>query len=356
MEEKKSTFSVLFYLKKNAPKKDGTVPIMIRITVDGADKTRSAKLSVDPARWDKVKMRVKGKDSYAQQINNVLDQWMRNIGAKYDKIFHREGYVSAEKVDNAVMGVDIAKNTLLKIFKEHNEEFEKKVGKTRAYNTYRMYCDVYNHLATFLKLKYNRSDIAMVELTESFITSFDFYLRCEKDFKANTVRLYMVPLKRLTAMARDNNIIPIDPFRNFVAEKESIDRGYLTTSELEALISVKLPDIMWEIVRDMFVFCCFTGLSHADLLKLTKDNLQDFFDGNEWIICRRRKTKTRSNIPLLEIPKKIIAKYSEYGVNNHVFPVPSNSKCNTLIKVVGGYAQIDKHLTFHMSKHNAFAI
>ena len=91
MEEKKSTFTVLFYLKKNAPKKDGTVPIMIRITVDGADKTRSAKLSVDPARWDKVKMRVKGKDSYAQQINNVLDQWMRNIGAKYDKIFHREG-------------------------------------------------------------------------------------------------------------------------------------------------------------------------------------------------------------------------------------------------------------------------
>ena len=74
-------------------------------------------------------MRVKGKDSYAQQINNVLDQWMRNIGAKYDKIFHREGYVSAEKVDNEVMGVDIAKNTLLKLFKEHNEEFEKKVGK-----------------------------------------------------------------------------------------------------------------------------------------------------------------------------------------------------------------------------------
>ena len=70
---------MLFYLKKNAPKKDGTVPIMIRITVDGADKTRSAKLSVDPARWDKVKMIVKGKDSYAQQINNVLDQWMRNI-------------------------------------------------------------------------------------------------------------------------------------------------------------------------------------------------------------------------------------------------------------------------------------
>ena len=129
MEEKKSTFTVLFYLKKNAPKKDGTVPIMIRITVDGADKTRSAKLSVDPARWDKVKMRVKGKDSYAQQINNVIDQWMRNIGAKYDKIFHREGYVSAEKVDNEVMGVDIAKNTLLKLFKEHNEEFEKKVGK-----------------------------------------------------------------------------------------------------------------------------------------------------------------------------------------------------------------------------------
>lgn len=351
MEEMKSTFSVLFYLKKNAPKKDGTTPIMIRTTINGVEKVRSAKLSVKPDLWDQTKMRVKGKSRYAQQINNALDQWERNIGTKYDSIFHQEGYVTAEKVDNAVMGIDIAKNTLLTIFQNHNDDFKKKVGKTRAVNTYRMYCDVYNHVSTFLKQKYNRSDIPLVELNESFIKNFDFYLRCEKNFKANTVRLYMVPLKRLTSMAKDNNIIPIDPFKHFVAEKEDIDRGYLTMEELEALISIKLPSTLLEIVRDMFVFCCFTGLSHADLLKLTKDNIEDFFDGKEWIICRRRKTKTKSSIPLLEIPKKLLEKYQDYQTGNRIFPVPNNDKCNQLIKVVGGYAQIDKHLTFHMARH-----
>ena len=186
MEEKKSTFKVIFYLKKNALKKDGTVPIMIRITVNGVEKARSAKVSVHSDRWDKVKMRVTGRDAYATKINSTLDLWERNIGAKYDTLFHYEGYVTAEKVDNAVMGTDIKKMTLLTLFKQHNDEFKLKVGKTRAESTHRMYCDVYNHVSNFLKLKYNISDIPLVELKESFIKNFDFYLRCEKNFSNGT--------------------------------------------------------------------------------------------------------------------------------------------------------------------------
>lgn len=351
MEEKKSTFKVLFYLKKNAPKKDGTVPIMIRITVNGVDKTRSAKISVHPDRWDKVKMRVTGRDAYATKINSALDLWERNIGAKYDTLFHYEGYVTAEKVDNAVMGTDIKKMTLLTLFKQHNDEFKLKVGKTRAENTYRMYCDVYNHVSNFLKLKYNLSDIPLVELKESFIKNFDFYLRCEKNFRANTVRLYMVPLKRISAMAHDYNIISIDPFKHFVAEKESVDIGYLTMDEVEAMISVELPTNLLEIIRDMFVFCCFTGVSHTDLKTLTKQNIQVFFDGNNWLIYRRRKTHIKSSIPLLEIPKKLLEKYRDYQIGDRIFPVPEYDLCNNLIKIIAGFARIDKHLTFHMSRH-----
>lgn len=354
MEEKKSTFKVLFYLKKNALKKDGTVPIMIRITVNGVEKARSAKVSVHPDRWDKVKMRVKGRDAYATKINSALDLWERNIGAKYDTLFHYEGYVTAEKVDNAVMGTDIKKMTLLTLFKQHNDEFKLKVGKTRAENTYRMYCDVYNHVSNFLKLKYNLSDIPLVELKESFIKNFDFYLRCEKNFKANTVRLYMVPLKRLTSIAHDNNIIAIDPFKHFVAEKESVDIGYLTMDEVEAMISVELPTNLLEIIRDMFIFCCFTGVSHTDLKMLTKQNIQNFFDGNNWLIYRRRKTHIKSSIPLLEVPKKLLEKYRDYQIGDRIFPVPDYDPCNNLIKIVAGFAHIDKHLTFHMRRHSDF--
>lgn len=67
--------------------------------------------------------------------------------------FHYKGYVTAEKVNNAVMGTDIKKMTLLILFKQHNDEFKLKVGKTKTQSIHRMYCDVYNHVSNFLKLK-----------------------------------------------------------------------------------------------------------------------------------------------------------------------------------------------------------
>lgn len=127
-----------------------------------------------------------------------------------------------------------------------------------------MYCDVYNHVSNFLKLKYNLSDILLVELKESFNKNFDFYFCCEKNFRVNTVRIYMVPLKRTSTMAHDYNIISIDPFKHFVAEKENVDIGYLTMDEVATMISIELSTNLLEIIRDMFVFCCFTGVSHTD--------------------------------------------------------------------------------------------
>ena len=161
----------------------------------------------------------------------------------------------------------------------------------------------------------------------------------------------MVPLKRISAMAHDYNIIAIDPFKHFVAEKESVDIGYLTMDEVEAMISVELPTNLLEIIRDMFIFCCFTGVSHTDLKMLTKQNIQDFFDGNSWLIYRRRKTHIKSSIPLLEIPKKLLEKYRDYQIGDRIFPVPEYDPCNNLIKIIAGFARINKHLTFHLSRH-----
>ena len=47
----KSTFSVIYYLKRQVVKKDGTVPVMGRITVDGSQTQFSCKLTVDPKLW-----------------------------------------------------------------------------------------------------------------------------------------------------------------------------------------------------------------------------------------------------------------------------------------------------------------
>ena len=109
----------------------------------------------------------------------------------------------------------------------------------------------------------------------------------------------------------------------------------------------------YELVCDLFVFSVFTGLSYADVKKLTTDNLQTFFDGNLWIITRRRKTNTDSNIRLLDVPKRIIEKYKGLTGDNRVLPVPSNSSCNEKLKKIGKQCGIKTRLTYHVARHSA---
>ena len=86
------------------------------------------------------------------------------------------------------------------------------------------------------------------------------------------------------------------------------------------MMNTEMFDTTHELVRDLFLFSVFTGLAYSDVKNLTTDNLQTFFDGNLWIITRRKKTNTESNIRLLDVPKKIIEKYEGMARNNKVFP------------------------------------
>ena len=111
------------------------------------------------------------------------------------------------------------------------------------------------------------------------------------------------------------------------------DRGYLTQTEIQTLMNAPMKNATHELVRDLFVFSVFTGLAYSDVKNLTTDRLQTFFDGNLWIITRRKKTNTESNIRLLDVPKRIIEKYKGLARDGHVFPVPSNGSCNKYSKI-----------------------
>ena len=106
-----------------------------------------------------------------------------------------------------------------------------------------------------------------------------------------------------------------------------------------------------ELVRDLFVFSVFTGLAYSDVKNLTADRLQTFFDGNLWIITRRKKTNTESNIRLLDVPKRIIEKYKGLARDGHVFPVPSNGSCNKILKDIGRQCGFKVRLTYHVARH-----
>ena len=88
---KKSTFKVLFYLKMNAPKKNGKVAIMCRITVNGKQSAFSTKLDISATNWDLKHGRVSGKSRKAQEINSKLNKMLLRIEECYSKILKNEG-------------------------------------------------------------------------------------------------------------------------------------------------------------------------------------------------------------------------------------------------------------------------
>lgn len=254
----RSTFKVLFYLKKNTPKKNGLVPVMCRVTVDGTISQFSSKVDIDPTMWDMKSNRAEGRSSLALEINRHLDKIRVGINGKYKEISDRDNYVTAEKVKNAFLGLEMRYETLLKVFTQHNEDFAKQVGKIKCKSTYYKYCTVYKHLEEFIKTRYRVSDIALKELAPAFITDFELFLRTEKNCKHNTVWIYMMPLRRMITIAQNNGWIVRDPFAGYEIGMESVDRGYLTKDEIKLLLDAKFNKKQMELIRDLYVFCCYT--------------------------------------------------------------------------------------------------
>lgn len=347
----RSTFRVLFYLKKNAPKPDGTAPLMCRITIDGTISQFSCKMTVPPNLWDTKAGRLTGKTAKAVKTNIAIDKIRVDINRHYQEIMQADGFVTADKVKNAYLGLGVKQDTFLALFDRHNQEFSRKVGYNRAQGTYDKYCTLYKHMENYIRKEYNREDICLKELNLAFINGFEHYLRTERNCSTNTIWMYMIGVKHIVSIARNSGQLAINPFAGYLISPEQKDRGFLNKEELQSLIQAKMKNAQYELVRDMFVFATFTGLSYSDVKNLTRDNLQTAFDGNLWIITRRQKTNTDSSIRLLEVPKRIIEKYKGYCRDNKLFPMPSNSSCNAILKKVGKQCGIKTKLTYHVGRH-----
>ena len=347
----RSTFKVLFYLKRNAPKKNGLIPVMCRITVNGKISQFSCKLDVEENTWNIELGRVSGRSTVAQETNRMLDKIRVGINKAYQDICDKDNYVTAEKVRNVFLGMGMNHETLLAVFRQHNEDYEKQVGKIKSLRSYWKYCIVYKHLEEFIKQRYKVSDIALKELAPAFITDFELFLRTEKNHCNNTVWSYMMPFRSIIFMAINNGWLQRDPFYAYSITKEETKRGFLSKEEINLLIKGTFKKPSYTLIRDLFIFCTFTGLSWTDMANLTKENLQTSFDGHLWIKTNRQKTGTESNIRLLDVAKHIIEKYDGMTDDNKLLPVPCYVNCKNSIKVIAKKCGIEKNVTWHMSRH-----
>ena len=347
----KSTFNVLFFVKKDKQKINGSYPIFVRITIDGVASRFNSKVDVQPKIWDGKAGKAAGRSAEATRINRLLDDINASLTTIYHELQRRDNYVTAEKVKNEFLGHSENHDTILNLFQKHNDDVKQLVGISKTIATYRKYEVTRRHLAEFIQSKYNISDISIKEITPMFITDFELYLRTTCKCGYNTTAKFMQFFKRIILIARNNGILVGDPFANYKIRLEKVDRGYLTEDEIKIILKKKMVSERLEQVRDVFIFSCFSGLAYVDVANLKEDNIRKSFDGNLWIITKRQKTNTDVNVPLLDIPKMILEKYKGKLPNGKVLPIISNQKLNAYLKEIADVCGIKKNLTFHVSRH-----
>ena len=267
----RSTFKVLFYVN-GSKERNGIVPIMGRVTINGTVAQFSCKQSVPKTLWDIKGNRAKGKSKEARDINLALDNIKAQIIKHYQRLSDREAFVTAEMVRNAYQGIGSEYETLLKAFDRENEVFKKRVGKDRVMATYRSRVVARNHVAAFIKSFYRRTDMSMLEITPDFIKEFAAYLSTEEGLHNGTIWEKCMWLKGVVMRAHFNGLIPRNPFAQFHISPNVKEREYLTEDELKALMTHEFGDAKLSYIRDIFVFASFTALSFVDIKELqTKD-------------------------------------------------------------------------------------
>ena len=350
----KSSFSLLFYLKGKHFEKAVKVPIYLRLTVNGKRSELSISRKVDPEKWNAKTGRMRGSGMEAVQLNQYLDM----VRAKVNKIHFRlveEGKpFTALDLKNIYLGKDKEVKMLLVVFDEHNRQMKKLVDKEFALGTWKRYFTTRNHIAEFIRHEYKREDIPVEDVDLKFITRFEHFMKSVKDCNHNSALKYINNFKKIVRMAVAHGWIARDPFYNYKIKFKWVDREFLSTEELQRLVDLEIKWPRIDMVRDMFVFCCYTGLAYVDVKKLNQDNLVRNIDGELWIEAKRTKTDTKFSIPLLPTALAILEKYKDHSkvINGEcVLPVFSNQKANAYLKEIADLCGIKKNLTTHLARH-----
>ena len=347
----KSTFRILFLARWELQKENGQVPLCVRITIDGERVKFSLKSEVSGKIWDPKSGRAKGQTKEALQLNRYLDSIKGQMITHYHRLCEANEVVTATMVRDAFLGTDVKNNTLLTVFEEFNDRQEKLIGIDLAQSTFNKYDLTYRRLKEFIKVKMRKNDILLCQVDRNFVMDFEAYLKIEYKLDTNSSEKLMRIFKRITTMCFKNGQMPKDPFCNHKLKKVKKDRGYLTKSELEKIIDFKPDNKRLEKVRDIFLFCCFTGFDYSTTAALAGKNIVTDDEGSLWIETHRIKTGTPSKVKLLDIPLFILKKYELRRDGNFLLPVMSNAKYNLYLKEIASICGIEKRVTSHTARH-----
>ncbi|WP_292009433.1 site-specific integrase [Chryseobacterium sp.] len=347
------TYSVLFYAKKvkNNP---GISTIYLRITVSGKRTEISTGQTIKTSQWGIKSGKVASNTPNAKQLNSLLEGIRSKLFECYSTLFNSGKEITCESLRNKYLGVEEKKLTIIEVFKDHNLKMKELIGKEFSKGTWERYETSLRHTEAFMKWKFNITDIDICEINPGFIADYEFYLRTVRNCSNNSAVKYIKNFQKIINICLSNEWLSKNPFVSHKSKIETVDVRFLTELELKRIQSRKFVSERLRIVRDIFVFCCFTGLAYIDVKSLTKQKLVRGIDGGLWLKIKRTKTKVEASIPILFEAQEIIIRYEDHPkcINEDtVLPVLSNQKMNEYLKEIGALCDIDFDITFHTARH-----
>ncbi|HYF70217.1 MAG TPA: site-specific integrase [Ohtaekwangia sp.] len=349
------SLKVLFFLRTRTSYVSGPAPIYMRVTVEGDRFEMATQREVDPEKWDNKACRmVNSKKESTRELNYYLDMLQGRVFEAQREMMLKGIDITANKVKNFLLGKEIKDTkTLLEVYKEHVEEVKALVGKEYAHGTLKRYKSALTSLEAYFKHK-GMVDIDLDKLNHQFITNYEFFLKSVRNMDHNTAMGTIKKLKKIVRICVANEWIDKDPFMSFKVKIRETNRPYLLQDELDKIIALKFSAERLTAVRDIFVFCCYTGLAYADVQKLRRVDIVIGHDGEKWIHTERVKTETATRVPLLPQALKIMNAYKDHPqcVNEgKLLPVSSNQKMNEYLKEIADRCEINKKMTFHTARH-----
>jgi len=350
------TFKILFYVKKTRIAKDGEVPVMLRVTVNGFRAETSVNLKVNPKSWNAVAGKSVGNTRKDYELNSRIDTIRARVMQLHRQMELDGESITAQKVIDKYLGRDNKPVImLLDLFREHNEKCRKLSGNGMAPGMVERYETSYKHTETFIESTYGKTDIPVADIDHKFITDYEFWLRTERKCSHNSAVKYLKNFGKIIRIALANGYITKNPCANIKFKLEEVVRDFLEDHEIRALID-KIIDIeRLAQVRDAFVFCCFSGLAFSDIKGLKQEHIVKDNNGALWIRKKRQKTGNMCNIPLLDPAREILDRYKNHPTcieKGVLLPMLCNQKYNAYLKELAAVCGINKEISSHTGRHS----
>lgn len=349
------TFNIYFWLKTVARKENGNLPIYVRIAVDGKRADISVKRNIDERDWNKKAGRMNPRLKHSRVLNDYLDQVYNGLLDCHRQLQLDKHIITSQSIKQRYLGIDKPVSTLIELIEHHQKNELMKLAPGTAKN----YAATEKYLSRFVKERFRLSDVSLSVVDYAFIVDFENYLRTTPSLRKcqplnnNGIMKHMERFQKMVNVGVRFGWLKKNPFLLYQLKFEEYDSDFLEAEEIGVLRSFEFEDYSAALVRDLFLFSCYTGLSYIEVKNLNEASIVKGFDGEDWISVRRKKTNTPVRVPLLEEAKQILKKYSNHPRQNEavLLPVFSNQKINAYLKAIAKKIGLNKHLTYHVARH-----